>query len=291
MSDEVEVAPSKNLTLFNPAFIDDYGLTPEEFRVFARIMRRAAGNSVCRETIPNMAQRLGMSERSVRRGIRVLNECGAITVREQKGMPFLITFNPSDKWKPSVELYKIRETVYGAQLNKDRERKLTPVGNDTPCGNDRGRGVGNARGTPVGNDTQRYSLEGIPFKEEESASNQGAFPIHHSLDSGESRHLPPPLAEVFAGTVTAGLAARMGVKTLPVRWEWHKELQWAFANGFSAEHVLGCYDQMKQDKFWENRAITAKALMKNLPEYKKPIAEPKRPTARQMQAAIDAEER
>lgn len=74
----------------------------------------------------------------------------------------------------------------------------------------------------------------------------------------------PPLREIFLGTVEAGLAARMGIKTLPNRRDWHQRLLWAFDNDFTPEAVLETYDLMKKG-FWLNKSVSAKSLVDNIP--------------------------
>jgi uncharacterized protein YdaU (DUF1376 family) len=83
----------------------------------------------------------------------------------------------------------------------------------------------------------------------------------------EAAQKTPPATlpvEVFLGTVEAGLTRRMGLKTLPNQRDWHHRLRWAFANDFSPDDVLECYDLMKAED-WRSGAITAKTLIDNLP--------------------------
>jgi len=148
---KVNIPKNNNLTMFVPSFIDDYGFTAAEFRVFARIMRRSTGEHSAGhyESIPTMSKTLGISERLVREAIQVLKGCGAIQVMQREGTTQLIIANTCDKWSPKVQLVSVRENIVGVRVNKDRERKLTPSGNAT--------GSGNATPPPSGNATQRYS--------------------------------------------------------------------------------------------------------------------------------------
>lgn len=139
--EEVSIKKSNKLTLFNPAFIDDYGFNPDEFRVFARIMRRAGSDKGCTESIANMAHSLQMSERIVRRAIRVLIACGAVVRDERKGKTDVLDFQTCDKWKHSKNLPEIREVIDAAYKKAERERKqkaVQPLAETqplTPCGN------------------------------------------------------------------------------------------------------------------------------------------------------------
>lgn len=75
---------------FIPGWLDDLDLSPTEFRVFCRILRRGK----CWESVLRMAVNLGMSKDTVRREIGTLKERGLITVIKQgKGKPNLIKPN------------------------------------------------------------------------------------------------------------------------------------------------------------------------------------------------------
>ena len=163
----ISIKESKKHTLFNPAFIDDYGFTPEEFRVFCRIMRRSHGSEEkCFESIPAMAKTLGISEILVRRALNVLVGCGAITRTPRTGQTDLLDFNTCDKWKPPAELPQIRAKIDAHFKAKDRARKR-PVMETTGDGNGTGTGDGNGTGGGYGNDrgvVMETTPKGIPLK-------------------------------------------------------------------------------------------------------------------------------
>lgn len=177
MAKEVEIAKSDDLTLFVPRFIDEYGFTPEEFRVFARIMRRASGENSqgCFETVPNMAMELGISQRSVRRALQVLRACNAISIIEREGKSHLITFRNGSQWLPKMQLISIRHRLFGTDNERDRERKMTPVGNDRPIGNDR---------PPLSEMTDKgYPNKGIPLTHTSDTINTRDFPFSDLIAS------------------------------------------------------------------------------------------------------------
>lgn len=166
---------SDNLTMFNPSFIDDYGFTPEEFRIFARIMRRCAGEKHdFYESIPSLVRELHISAALVRRALAVLERCNAVTREVRPGLSDLFQFNTCNKWKSPDKLPSIRAEIYGKNMAVDRLRKRVEplpfprgVGNGTPT-------VSN-KGTPTVSDTtplsetiyEGISPEGTPLKEEE----------------------------------------------------------------------------------------------------------------------------
>jgi hypothetical protein len=142
---QFQIEKSTNHTMFVPAFVDDYGFTPEEFRVFSRIMRRSLGSEKdCFEAVPAMAKSLDISERLVRRALLVLKDCGAIVVKERPGKTSVIDFMPCSLWKPASQLSEIRKKRESEIKEYDRKRKNRPL-RGTPCGNDRGTPCGNAR--------------------------------------------------------------------------------------------------------------------------------------------------
>lgn len=140
--DDLEVAKSDNFTLFNPAFIDDYGFTPEEFRVFARIMRRSLGENSkgCYESIPHMAEALKISEALIRRSLNVLATCRAISRTIRQGMTDLMVFNPCEKWKPASDLESIRK-IYTPYKNVTTIENVSGIENVTTTGYENARGV------------------------------------------------------------------------------------------------------------------------------------------------------
>jgi len=160
MSDELKIKKSNKFTMFVPAFIDDYGFTPEEFRVFSRIMRRSLGanSEGCIESIPNMAASLQIGEGLVRRSLNVLLGCGAISRTGRSGKSDVFEFNGCESWMPSEKLPEIR----GAVEMKTKERDAARRAKKKPTG------YGTATTTRIGTITTLVtepSDEGIPLKD------------------------------------------------------------------------------------------------------------------------------
>jgi hypothetical protein len=115
-------------------------------------------------------------------------------------------------------------------------------------------------------------LEKKDKKREESSDTTLSVSPEISTAVAETTPTPPPAPppvkelpiEIFFGLTLSGLCRRMGVKTLPNPSDWQKHLRWAFANGFSPDDVVECYDHMKQQS-WRENAITPKALVAELP--------------------------
>lgn len=87
-------------TSFITASLDDAGLTPYEFRVYCRILRRAQGKNgqPCYETRKKIALATGMSDRQVSRALSALRQRGMIRVDVQKGNWLHIWPLPSGMW-------------------------------------------------------------------------------------------------------------------------------------------------------------------------------------------------
>ena len=66
------VKEKTELSLFVRREIDDYGLDPYEFRIYARITRRA-GNGEAWESLTNMASACCISLGRVRPALQILN--------------------------------------------------------------------------------------------------------------------------------------------------------------------------------------------------------------------------
>jgi hypothetical protein len=193
-----------NLTPFLPGIIDDYPFTPEEFRVLMRVVRRTVGGGDCYETIPSFAKTLNISERLVRRAVRVLEKCRAIVRTARPGTTSLYEFNPCENWKPKDELAAIRAKIDAKMKQADRARKAarktvvvaetqgvkyTP----TPCGNDRGV-VAETQGLPLAETQDKgYPIQGYPIKEKTTdadASLSSTFPSDEIVEPSDLKSQP-----------------------------------------------------------------------------------------------------
>jgi DNA-binding MarR family transcriptional regulator len=112
------------LCLFVKSEIDDYGLDPYEFRLYARIARRA-GRGEAWESIPNMACACQMSISRARKAIQLLEAAGLIESIERPGYTTIRRLTPKHKWIHPERLEEIRQF-------------LAPSRSDTPSKSDRG---------------------------------------------------------------------------------------------------------------------------------------------------------
>jgi hypothetical protein len=146
-----------DLPVFIHSELDDYGLTNVEFRVYARLARRAGSHGRAREGVPSMADAFDVSTRTIRRALRVLVKCRIIAEHLRPGKPTVYTLNPRSVWAPRRELKETRRAVWGK--GDDTTTPVTPVPHVTPDTTDRG-GLTPQTGVPLTPGTG----EGSPLK-------------------------------------------------------------------------------------------------------------------------------
>lgn len=97
-----EIQDGRKLPIFIHSELDDLGLDPFEFRIYARLARRA-GEHGAFESVPNMAKHCKMSERQVRYSLKTLVSLNLIRKTEYPGKPanYILTDRP--EWKSPPE--------------------------------------------------------------------------------------------------------------------------------------------------------------------------------------------
>ena len=119
-----KVTDVQSLVLFVKSDIDDYGLDPYEFRIYARIVRRA-GRGEAWESIPSMARACRMSESRARAALQLLEAAGLIKSFVRSGNTTLRHVTDKCSWIHPEMLEEVRAT-------------LTLSKNATPSKSDRG---------------------------------------------------------------------------------------------------------------------------------------------------------
>jgi DNA-binding transcriptional ArsR family regulator len=150
------------LCLFVKSEIDDYGLDPYEFRLYARIARRA-GRGEAWESIPNMACACQMSISRARKALRLLEAAGLIESIERPGYTTIRRLTPKHKWVHPERLEEIRQFLALSRTDtptkSDRGSKT-----DTPSKSDLGV-LAELIPLPLSKVTaEGISLEGSPIK-------------------------------------------------------------------------------------------------------------------------------
>ncbi|MGH2412670.1 MAG: hypothetical protein ACRDEA_03030 [Microcystaceae cyanobacterium] len=112
-------------SVFIPSFLDDYPLDPYEFRLYARIHRRA-GTGSCWESIPHMATACQMSLAKARKALRFLVAAGLVSRSERTGATTEWTINSHQYWIEAHRLEALRK-----QLNQIKSEKGFPLKSPT----------------------------------------------------------------------------------------------------------------------------------------------------------------
>jgi hypothetical protein len=100
---------SAGMPIFIHSELDEYGLSPVEFRVYARIARRAGANGKHSESIPNMAHEFEICPRTVQYALRLLTTCGLISRHVRPGRTDEYSLNPRSRWRDKADLKKLRQ--------------------------------------------------------------------------------------------------------------------------------------------------------------------------------------
>lgn len=117
--------------------LDDYGLNVFEFRVYARLVRRAGKydrDNSAYQSVPNMARELGVSERQVRYALRLLDAMRLVEAVERRGETTDYFILPVSKWRDPKELESSREAIKRGDPAKapHHKPKVTPAHGAAP---------------------------------------------------------------------------------------------------------------------------------------------------------------
>lgn len=95
--------------------LDEYGLDPYEFRLYAHMVRRTGGkpDGVCFASLRKTAEICKMSTRKAQQGIKVLVEANLLTQTKRTGRTDEYRVTPFGDWVSKEKLAKIRKAVAG----------------------------------------------------------------------------------------------------------------------------------------------------------------------------------
>jgi len=116
---------------FIPSKLDDFKLTPIEFRLFCHIARRDDSEEHCWESVPHMAKHCGINKLTAWGALRVLQEFKLITKARRPGQTALFMVNDSESWEPGRKTYPGRKTVHhpDEKVTHHPDEKPTHKGN------------------------------------------------------------------------------------------------------------------------------------------------------------------
>lgn len=94
-------------------FLDEYGLDPYEFRLYAHIVRRTGGKpgGVCFATIAKIAEICKMSSRKAQQAIKVLKEANFIQQTKRPGRTDEYRVVLASEWVSREELVEVRRRL------------------------------------------------------------------------------------------------------------------------------------------------------------------------------------
>ncbi|MCF4967146.1 helix-turn-helix domain-containing protein [Nostoc sp. CMAA1605] len=88
---------------FIPAWLDDYGLTANEFRVYGHIARRVGTTGKCWESVPKIAKACRISRNVTLKALRALTEKYRLLTRNKRvGETDEYSLAPQSEWAPPV---------------------------------------------------------------------------------------------------------------------------------------------------------------------------------------------
>lgn len=88
-----------NTPIFINSVLDDFGLSPSEFRVYAHVARRS-GRGGCNSSIESMSTITGYCGVIVRHALKVLTENNLLRKVERNGHTTIYYLTPPEKWIP-----------------------------------------------------------------------------------------------------------------------------------------------------------------------------------------------
>jgi hypothetical protein len=126
----VTVSERPDYGAFIPSYLDDYPLKPCEFRVYARILRRAGTKGGHHwEGMPATAKACGMNVKTVRAAVRLLQAANMIVLHEIPGRPNDIQPTHHDQWVDSSQVETLRRTPTPTRITPTESGRGTRSGN------------------------------------------------------------------------------------------------------------------------------------------------------------------
>ena len=103
--------------------LDEYGLDPYEFRIYAHVVRRTGGklNGKCFATQKKTADICKMSVRKVQYALKTLCEAGLLQKEERKGRTDIYRLTPTSAWRPKEELKEIRKRAKESKPDEGKD--------------------------------------------------------------------------------------------------------------------------------------------------------------------------
>lgn len=140
---------------FITAALDDFGLDPYAFRIYARIVRRAGTKNGCFESIDNMAKACRIDRNRVYKALKLLIKHRLIEKEPHAGRPSSYYLTPSSEWIPLAnssdipDTEPIRNSIHPLSGNQDTpylEKQTPPICNSRHEGINEGNQIKGSTG-------------------------------------------------------------------------------------------------------------------------------------------------
>lgn len=219
------------------SYLDDYGLTPQEFRVYGRVWRRWNEKDGCFESSRRMAKGCQMSDRTVRNCLFVL-VAARLLKRTDLGQNLTLRYDPMprESWANPSCLPILRKQAQG--YRKGAVHKTPAVHEQQECG------------TSAPKSAVRETHEGNPMK---VVPLKGKSP---NGDGGKGRRASREEIELFKQRegLIAYLKDRLGGKPLPDLKMQKAAALWLLQHGgYTAEECKECLDSQLESE-WREKA-------------------------------------
>lgn len=112
---QTNTAPGSVAFIHN--YLDEYGLDPYEFRLYAHIVRRTGGKTTgeCFASLSKIAKICKMSPRRAQQAIKVLLASNLVKQNKRSGRTDIYQVQPSNTWFPREHLTTIRKAITDKQ--------------------------------------------------------------------------------------------------------------------------------------------------------------------------------
>ncbi|MEG5045253.1 helix-turn-helix domain-containing protein [Microcoleus sp. B4-C1] len=103
--------------------LDEYGLDPYEFRLYAHVVRRTGGklHGECFAKLKKTAEICHMSVRKAQYALKTLCDAGLILKEQRRGRTDVYRLTPKSNWKPKEELKQIRQKAKESKVEDSEE--------------------------------------------------------------------------------------------------------------------------------------------------------------------------
>jgi hypothetical protein len=257
-----QIKDRRDFAIVVPSYLDDFGLDPYEYRIYSHIVRRAGKNG-CFESIPNMSKHCLISEKIVRRSLKVLLESKLIAiVASVPGKSVVYEITPREEWCDPSKLPGLREkhaTITpgkSATTTPGKSATTTPGKSATTTpGKSATTTPGKSATTPLANlPDEVFPSKGVPSKGIPSK----VFPLNPQEEKRE---------EVNSGNSNSEIPSTQSIASLTKKSEFSEKQITPHEGNFSAANRANATQQSEKiDPFYKTRLKSQDVMWVWLPD-------------------------